>query len=299
MVAGGGVLILAGFAAIAVRDQWFSDLRGVELLPYLPTEDAVIAGLDVARLRQGGIIDLLAGSKASEEPDYQQFVARTGFDYRTDLDSALLAFRGGVNYMLLRGRFNWNKLQDYAKLQGGSCRLGRCELPGSRPNRKISFFRLRGKVLALAVSPDGAADQEMSRKHPLPPEFAPPEEPVWAWISSHSLREGFLPTGLRAFASAIEGAERITLGMDAAGDRFELRLNVLCKTAQDATVAVAQLDTTTAMLNKLIAREKQTPNPSDLSGVLTAGKFRRDDRWVRGAWPVERVFLERLAGGSR
>jgi hypothetical protein len=53
------------------------------------------------------------------------------------------------------------------------------------------------------------------------------------------------------------------------------------------------------MLQKFIAREKQKPNPDDLSGVLTAGKFNRTDRHVIAYWPIPRALIFSLsAGGS-
>ncbi len=49
----------------------------------------------------------------------------------------------------------------------------------------------------------------------------------------------------------------------------------------------------------MMEREKQTPNPADLSGVLAARSFRRVDGRVVGRWPIERAFLWSLFGGSR
>ena len=46
----------------------------------------------------------------------------------------------------------------------------------------------------------------------------------------------------------------------------------------------------------MIAREKKTPNPVDLSAVFSSGVFRREHRRVIGRWPVERAFLESILG---
>jgi hypothetical protein len=48
----------------------------------------------------------------------------------------------------------------------------------------------------------------------------------------------------------------------------------------------------------MIARENHSPNPADLSGVLTAGSFHQTDTRVIGYWPIERSFVENLLGGS-
>jgi hypothetical protein len=46
----------------------------------------------------------------------------------------------------------------------------------------------------------------------------------------------------------------------------------------------------------MLARENRTANPQDLSGVLVAGTFRRDDRKVYGEWPLQRAFVESITG---
>ena len=48
--------------------------------------------IDTGLLRQSGLLELVAGSKAVEEPDYRKFVDQTGFDYRRDLDAVAAAF---------------------------------------------------------------------------------------------------------------------------------------------------------------------------------------------------------------
>ena len=47
-----------------------------DLVGYLPTANASVIYIDVDALRRSGILELLAGSKTAEEPDYQQFVQR-------------------------------------------------------------------------------------------------------------------------------------------------------------------------------------------------------------------------------
>jgi hypothetical protein len=52
------------------------------------------------------------------------------------------------------------------------------------------------------------------------------------------------------------------------------------------------------MLREMIAREHQTPNPRDLSGVLTSGTFNHLGTRVLGSWPLEKGFVEGLLGGG-
>ena len=58
---------------------------------------------------------------------------------------------------MVKGRFDWNSLQSYAREQGGTCRNALCRMNGSTPERRISFFPLRPDLMGLAVSPDDSA----------------------------------------------------------------------------------------------------------------------------------------------
>jgi len=74
---------------------------------------------------------------------------------------------------------------------------------------------------------------------------------------------------------------------------------VRCRNSQDADDLVMQLTRTTAMLRQMIEREHHTPNPADLSGVLTSGSFRSEGLRVFGYWPIERRFVENMLGGGQ
>jgi hypothetical protein len=52
------------------------------------------------------------------------------------------------------------------------------------------------------------------------------------------------------------------------------------------------------MLRDMIAREHQSPNPHDLSGVLTSGVFNHVGTRVLGTWPIERSFVQGLLEGG-
>src|SRR5438874_7891716 len=126
-------------------------------LARLPSENAAVLSIDFAALRRGGVFDLLSGPVVAEEPEYKTFVEKTGFNYRRDLDHAFISFPSGGVYFLVSGRFDWKRLEAYAREQGGGCSSGLCRMPGSQPTRKISFFPLRSNLLAMAVSPDESA----------------------------------------------------------------------------------------------------------------------------------------------
>src|SRR5207302_4939874 len=109
----------------------------VRLLSALPVDRATLLYIDTRLLRQSGMLDLLAGSKAAEEADYRKFVDQTGFDYRTDLDAVAAAFVNGTVYLTLRGRFQWKQLTTYAETEGGECHYTVCTMSGSSLERNI------------------------------------------------------------------------------------------------------------------------------------------------------------------
>src|SRR6185436_20161601 len=95
---------------------------------------------------------LIAGSKPAEEPEYRKFVESTGFDYRRDLQRLAGSFSTAGTFFILSGRFDWKRLEAYAKAQGGSCRDGLCRTASSQPGRWISFYLVRPQTLGIAFS---------------------------------------------------------------------------------------------------------------------------------------------------
>jgi hypothetical protein len=130
--AGGGFLWLRARA-----------LRPEALLKRLPTRGALVAYVDFDALRKAGVMRLLDGAKTPEDAEYTAFVRQTGFDYKRDLDAAMVSFAPGGKFLLLRGRFEWSKLKEYAASTEGECDPSVCHMTGSTPERRISFFLLR------------------------------------------------------------------------------------------------------------------------------------------------------------
>ena len=294
------VVALLCVAAVGVA-RWFRVSESYDasrLLSVLPGERATLLYLDTGLLRQNGMLDLLAGSKAAEEADYRKFVDQTGFDYRTDLDAVAASFFNGSVYFTVRGRFQWKQLTTYAETQGGECHYALCTMPGSSLERNISFYPLKTDVLALAVSPKPRAaldiDPRGTRRSSLPP-----SEPVWMSLppAAFGSLDSF-PGGMRSFISPLAKARRVTLAAGPKGNRLELRLEVSCDSPAAAEELVKQLAGTTDLLKKMIERDHLTPNPHDLSGVLVAGTFEQRQTQVLGVWPLERGFVEALATGQ-
>jgi hypothetical protein len=287
------VLLVGGGTAIYIGTR---GLPPEARLARLPSENAPVLSIDFAALRRGGIFEILSGPVVEEEPEYKTFVEKTAFDYRRDLDHAFVAFHSSGVYFLVRGRFDWKRLETYAREQGGGCINGLCRMPGSQPERKISFFPLQSDLLAMAVSPNESAASRMSGPATDSRRIALLPHPVWLSLPASTLQKsGNFPTGTQLFAKAIEGAEGATISLAPQGKAIEARLEVVCRSAQEAAIVTEQFQKVTALLRRLIEKEKQKPNPGELSGVLTAGIFRQENARVVGSWPIERVFIENLA----
>jgi len=295
-IAAAALALLAGGALWL----WHSrrDLSAAGLMAHLPPAEAVVLHVDVAALRRAGLVDLIAGSRAAEESEYKTFVTQSGFNYREHLDTVLASFQRDQAYLLLGGSFDWKALEAYARSQGGACEDGFCRMPASAPNRYISFFALRARVMALSSGPNPWGAAAMRSPVKTRPPIRSVSQPVWLYVPGSAFKSADLvPAGTRLFAQALEGAESALVWVGADGTKLEAQIEAACKTEEAAVILKAQLEKVTEVLRKLILRVGQQPNPRDLSGVLTQGAFRREGRSVIGRWPIERAFLESLAGG--
>ena len=238
-------------------------------------------------------VTYIAASKVTPEPEYRAFVQQTGFDYLNDLDSALISFHRSGTYFLLRGRFNWKALEEYAAHQGGQCRDSFCRVAGSVPERKISFFPLRKNVMALAVGADASAAVRLQTVRPRL--AAVPGDPVWSLIPIAALKQnGSLPPAAAVLVQALDGARSVVLAAGPEGTRLAVRLDATCDSAAQAAALATRLRDITAHVRDAV----RTPDPKDLGGVLAAGVFEQKEAHVLGRWPVQREFLESLAGGG-
>jgi len=267
-----------------------------DLVAYLPTDNATVVYIDAGALRRSGILNMIAGSKAAEELEYQQFVDQTMFDYRQDLDAVAVAFKNGQMFLAARGNFHWKNLMDYAARQGGSCHNSFCTAPSSRPSRRISFYPLKNNLMALAISSDDFGAYSIERQ-PVKLAVDAPNQPLWMLVPAVALKDtNALPAGTKPYASALQNAEQILFTVGPDSDHLQLSLQVTCRDATSASKLLVDLQNTTTTLRNWIAREHQQANPADLSGVLVSGTFRRDDRKVFGQWPIPRAFVDSLTG---
>ncbi|MCA2969351.1 MAG: hypothetical protein INH43_12615 [Acidobacteriaceae bacterium] len=253
--------------------------------------------LDLASMRQTGLLALLSGQNVTEDPDYTAFVASTGFDYRADLDSALIGWAGADVYILATGRFDWKAIQAHTVRSGGRCWNGVCRMRASTPSRMVSFAPLTNGMIGMAVSTDEWAVVKLQNK--APNRLAAPDAVVWAGGLGRNWRESeSLPAGTRLFAKALGEAEVVTLGLHAGTAGAEVRLRAECANESAAGGVESQLRGVTEVFRKYLENVQQRPNPEDLSGILTSGTFAREGTVVTGRWPVQRPFLEKLLSGQ-
>ncbi len=202
----------------------------------------VVFYVDFAALRKGGVLQMLAGSKVAEEPEYKVFVMKTEFDYTRDLDAVLACFTPHAQYLVVKGRFDWDSLHPTRASKAATCRDALCRMSGSTPERKISFFR-------FAAEPDGSGSQSgrMRRRRSavhraLRRGLEMPDAPVWISIPPAMLKKGNdMPPGTRMFAHTMENADDVSIAMAPSGSRFEARLNVQCRSERQAAALAAQL----------------------------------------------------------
>jgi hypothetical protein len=287
-----GVLAVCAGAIWGVTAYRARNLAPAELLKRLPAQDALLLYIDFSALRRAGLLQLLDGSKLGADPEYESFVHDTDFNYVQDLDSALAAFASNGKYILAKGRFDWKSLNAYAIKQHGECYNALCQMAGSTADRKISFLPLQSGLMALAVSQDGSAALRMELSS-ASASIPAPDAPVWIFLPQSILKsQDSLPEGTRLFAKSVADARSVTLGFLPKGDRLAARLNVLCKNDQDAALAAAELTRITQVLQQIIAKSNQKPQPSDLASVLIAGSFEVKGPRVFGYWPIDRSFVE-------
>ena len=199
---------------------------------------------------------------------------------------------------MARGHFDWAKLRQYAIRQGGSCYDQLCRVQGSTPERRISFFPVRSDLMALAVSADDSAVLRMSTPADRAT-FEAPAAPLWVSVPASVLRSGeSLPAETRTFAQTLAHASSVVLYFVAEPKRYAVRMQIQCRTREDATDLARQLNQLTASVRQTFSTEHQRPNPADLTGVLAGGSFLEADSRVLGSWPIERAFLENLLGGG-
>jgi hypothetical protein len=267
-----------------------------EMIVALPQTGATLAYIDVSAIRKAGLLPL-AGAARVQDADYRTFVDSTGFDYERDLDAVAVSFTSSGTFFIAHGKFDWPRLRSFAQRRG-SCRGELCRAPGSVPGRWVSFWRIGSRLMALASSPSDTAALDITPRK-IGSDVPGPARPVWVSVAPSALASlNGLPAGAQSFTSPLVSAERVVFSLAPSGNQLRLYLDVTSQSEAGAGELQKRLQEATDLLNKMLEREHQRPNEADMSGLLSAGKFRREGRQVFGEWPVARKLIESIAVGK-
>lgn len=294
--------IVACGALLAGTLAWWGYRNGAlggseaSLLQRLPTQDSVVLSIDFAALRRSGLLSKMAPSPAAQESEYAAFVRDSGLNYQTDLDHVLAAFAPDGTFLLVRGRFDWAKLENYARAHGGNCSNGLCRMVGSQPDRRISYLPLSRHLMALAVSRDDVAATRLQHNGPQRLVDAS-SDPVWLSIPAAAWKRGAgLPAGTQVLLSGMSGADQLLLSVGPGGPELEVRLGVDCRSPQEATTLAVQMQKAATTLRDLLPAKAGAPQ-DDFATLLTSGVFAQNGNRVTGRWPLRRAFLDNLIAG--
>lgn len=277
-------------ATVWLRHQQQATLPA--LLNRLPGHNAAMGFASVEALRQSGLMLREAGSDA-REPEYETFIRKSGFNWERDMDTVAWSFTPDARFFFVTGRFDWARLHEFVKEEGGECRDEFCTIAGSRPDRQISFFPWRSHVMALAVSEDRyAADRlRLEYRHG----FVPPESPFWLHLTGTALSETNTDaSGMKGFARLLARTKQATLFLEPVGEAFSLELRAECESPEQAAALKQDFTRLTEWLNTLLKIENEQPAETELASVLSTGRFTATDKTLQGSWPIRREFLKSL-----
>ncbi|MCS6952961.1 MAG: hypothetical protein RMK57_14815 [Bryobacterales bacterium] len=295
-------LVAALCAAVVGALAWYRSRKlatVADLVRRLPEGSKAVLFVDLRPLRDTGTLArALHAVKITEEPEYQAFVVETGFDAERDLDAVLVGFHEDHTYVLVLGRFQWGRLRQYAAAQGGSCRNAFCQVPGSAPERLVSFFPLRRDVLALAVGRDPWGALELMQPHSgMAP--AGPRGVVWLSASAAWLRDRLPSPSVRsALSSVFADADRLFLWAELGTDGVQVRLELACRSEIHAAALAGQLRAAAERLLSDPSPGRADQSASTLAGVLSRGAFDHSGSRLFGRWQVEYSTLAALAAES-
>jgi hypothetical protein len=269
-----------------------------DLVRLLPPGDLTTFFLDFDVLRRTGTLNLLADVKPAGEKQYEEFVSQTQFHYLSDIDALAGASDGDQLFFTIRGRFDWNKLKQYALGHGGVCLRDYCTAPTSKAGHWANFLSIQSDVIGLAISPNGtAADllrppgrriQQQASDHLR-------DKAIWFKPSQKLIKTpADVPLAVRIFAISLQSAESVVLSVGAGSGGIAVQLNAGFPNEATAEAARNQMEIQTKMLKLQLEREQQQTSPADLSGLLTSGTFHVVHEQVIGIWPVRQELLRAL-----
>jgi len=294
--------------------------RAPEIVTQLPADAPVIAYIDVAALRRLQDSPLaamlgLAGQNPNEDRDYQNFVRDTGFDYTRDLDQVGVAFwpslspptppQAGDNraLALAEGRFDRNKITDYALRTGTTVQVGKRSLyvvPG-HPTVALEFRSPTRIALASGLDPtnllsppspaarDGGIEERIDRVAGAPLFAVARTDHLPA-----SLYQGL--SGAPQFQSLARSIQGLTLAGQPDADLIHLTLDAECDSVRSAIELATVVDGlrllgSLALVDPKTRHQMTHQQVTFLTALLNQAKLTHQDRWVRLALDVTPAML--------
>ncbi len=290
------ILVCAGVLLLLDWQRRSRDFSDAELLRRLPDFEGSCLYVDVKALRQSGLLDLIGGRRAEEEPEYKQWVKVSGFDYRDDLDTVFAHFGADINLFILRGRLSWSQISGYMKANAAKCSNGVCSMELGR-GRFLSAVPLSENVVALGTGTFRTVVLSVlllrDRKY-----LDLPKEPFWVDFSQEFLiNPRPLPDGTRSYLTALAGGQHVFLSIAPQTNGLEARLRATFDSSAEAVRRRAKLEESTLLLRKFFERDKQQPGESDVATMLLSGKFEQDGGNVLGRWQLPTSFFQRVLEG--
>ena len=290
-------VLLAGAAYWGIERHRYRFVHSDEdLLGLLPDVGATTFFAKVAALRAGGYLELLAGAKAGQEKEYLAFVREAGFDYSKDLDTLAAEIDADKLLAVLRGRFDWSRIDRYIAAHGGNCTADPCRMAASS-GRWVSLREVQPDVMAVAIGPQSVDSRQIGRRTEETKQAGPPasDAPVWLRPSRAALTNAqHLPMAFRIFAISLQSADGLLLALEpsqANQTAFTVSLDASFENQATAETAGHQVTQSTRMLKLELERDRKALDPKDLAWLLTAGTFQVQGKHLLGAWPVRKELL--------
>jgi hypothetical protein len=271
-----------------------------ELIELAPGDATYIAYLDLANLRNEPLIDRLAAMAApvAVDHDYAEFVSATGFDYRRDLDRAVIAGSAGQMLAVAEGRFDQEKIKQYV------LRSGRVEREGDRavyvmksttPGKSISLSFLGKNRIAIAQGGD-LSERAMTSHAPLDPDM----RERLSRVAGSPLFAGFKVTSsLTASAAgtpaagipALQSLRGVNFALKPDGEQMLISAEGECENPAEAQKLESSLNLADPKMRGPMTAE----NAALAARLIQAAGITRDDQRVRLLLTVTPEMIRSLA----
>ena len=286
-----------------------------ELISLAPADATSLFYADLAALRSSSFLaQLMALAPAPQaDPEYQEFVRATGFDYTRNLDRVLLAVRSGppANFTvaLAEGHFDRDRIARYALRTGKLERQNGVEvyvIPAGTPAKAVALAFLDANRIALADSPslapvlparghefDAAMRERISRVAGAA---------VFAVGQVGPVPENFSLGDVRSdqFTNLVRSLRWFSLAARPEGSQMKVTIEGECDTAESARQIAGTLDGLRLLGQAVLAdprtQQKMLPQTaSQLETLLRAAAVSQDNQRVRLAVELTSEMISALS----